>query len=98
MSHTWIGYAFTTYLHVSHPIGYTLSTSQNLIIIPHLHVSHLIGYTLKASLSCLGQAVSLQKTLLHMYTLVGLFVQTYAWWLAVVSTTLQRHMWLPTLA
>jgi hypothetical protein len=35
-----------------------------------LHVSHLIGYTLKASLSCPGQAVSLQKTLLHMYTLV----------------------------
>jgi hypothetical protein len=35
-----------------------------------LHVSHLIGYTLKASLLCPGQAVSLQKTLLHMYTLV----------------------------
>ena len=49
----------------------SLSTSQSLIIIPHLHVSHLIGYTLKASLSCPGgQAVSLQKTLLHMYTLV----------------------------
>jgi hypothetical protein len=45
-------------------------TSQSLIIIPHLHVSHLIGYILKASLSCPGQAVSLQKTLLHMYTLV----------------------------
>jgi hypothetical protein len=26
-----------------------------------------------------------------------LFVQTYAWWPAVVSATLQRHMWLPTL-
>jgi hypothetical protein len=48
----------------------SLCTSQSLIIIPHLHVSHLIGYTLKASLSCPGQAVSLQKTLLHMYTLV----------------------------
>ena len=24
----------------------SLSTLQNLIIIPHLHVSHLIGYTL----------------------------------------------------
>jgi hypothetical protein len=48
----------------------SLCTSQNLIIIPHLHVSHLIGYTLKASLSSPGQAVSLQKTLLHMYTLV----------------------------
>jgi hypothetical protein len=60
------------HLHVPHLIGYTLSlcTSQSLIIIPHLHVSHLIGYTLKASLSCPGQAVSLQKTLLHMYTLV----------------------------
>jgi hypothetical protein len=48
----------------------SLCTSQSLIIIPHLHVSHLIGYTFKASLSCPGQAVSLQKTLLHMYTLV----------------------------
>jgi hypothetical protein len=25
-----------------------------------------------------------------------LFVQSYAWWPAVVSATLQRHMWLPT--
>ena len=25
-----------------------------------------------------------------------LFVQTYAWWPAVVSATQQRHMWLPT--
>jgi hypothetical protein len=58
VSHTWIGYAFTTYLHVSHPIGYTLSTSQNLIIIPHLHVSHLIGYTLSTSQNLIGQAVS----------------------------------------
>jgi hypothetical protein len=48
----------------------SLCTSKSLIIIPHLHVSHLIGYTLKASLSCPGQAVSLQKTVLHTYTLV----------------------------
>jgi hypothetical protein len=27
-----------------------------------------------------------------------LFVQSYAWWPAVVSATLQRHMWLPTWA
>jgi hypothetical protein len=72
----------------------SLSTSQYLIIVPHLHVSHLIGYTLKTSLSCPGQAVSWQKALLHMYTLV--VFQTYAWWPAVASTTLQRHMWLPT--
>jgi hypothetical protein len=26
-----------------------------------------------------------------------LFVQSYAWWPAVVSATQQRHMWLPTL-
>ena len=49
---------------------FSLSTSPNIINIPHLRVSHLIGYTLKTSLSCLGQAVSWQKTLLHMYTLV----------------------------
>jgi hypothetical protein len=48
----------------------SLSTSQNLINIPHLHVSHLIGYILSTSLTCPGQAVTWQKALLHMYTLV----------------------------
>ncbi len=47
-----------------------LSTLQNLINIPHLHVSHLIGYILSTSLTCSGQAVTWQKALLHMYTLV----------------------------
>ena len=59
------------HLHVPHLIGYSLSlylTEPHYHT--HLHVSHLIGYTLKASLLCPGQAVSLQKTLLHMYTLV----------------------------
>ena len=63
----------------------SLCTSQSLIIIPHLHVSHLIGYTLKASLSCPGQAVSLQKTLLHMYTLVVCPI------LCVVASSSQCH-------
>jgi hypothetical protein len=58
------------HLHGPHLIGYSLSTSQNLINIPHLHVSHLIGYILSTSLTCPGQAVTWQKTLLHMYTLV----------------------------
>jgi hypothetical protein len=53
---------------------FSLSTSLSLIIIPYLHVSHLIGFSLsvpcRASLSCLGQAVTWWKTLLHMYTLV----------------------------
>jgi hypothetical protein len=51
-------------------LSLSLCTSQSLIIIPHLHVSHLIGYILSTSLTCPGQAVTLQKTLLHMYTLV----------------------------
>jgi hypothetical protein len=69
MSHTRIGYAL--YLICMFLIWLvTLSTSQNLIIIPHLHVPHLIGYTRRTSLSCPGQAVSWQKALLHMYTLV----------------------------
>jgi hypothetical protein len=72
----------------------SLCTSQSLIIIPYLHVSHLIGYTLNASISCPGQAVSLQK--LYCICKHWLFVQTYAWWPAVVSATLQWHMWLPT--
>jgi hypothetical protein len=63
----------------------SLSTSQSLIIIPHLHVSHLIGYTLKTSLSCPGQAVSWQKTLLHMYTLVVCPN------LCMVASSSQRH-------
>jgi hypothetical protein len=71
----------------------SLSTSQNLINMPHLHVSHLIGYILSISLTCPGQSVTWQKALLHMYTLV---VQTYVWWPAVASATLQWHMWLPT--
>ena len=66
-------------------LSLSLCTSQSLIIIPHLHVSHLIGYTLKASLSCPGQAVSLQKTLLHMYTLVVCPI------LCVVASSSQCH-------
>jgi hypothetical protein len=65
---------------------FSLSTSQNLINIPHLHVSHLIGYTLRTSLSCPGQAVSWQKTLLHMYTLVVCPN------LCVVASGSQRHL------
>jgi hypothetical protein len=71
MSHTWIGYALSLIcMFLIWLATLFLCTSQSLIIIPHLHVSHLIVYTLRTSLSCPGQAVSLQKTLLHMYTLV----------------------------
>jgi hypothetical protein len=83
VSHTRLGY--TSFACSSSDWLLSLSTSQNLIIIPHLHVSHLIGYTLKISLSCPGQAVSWQKALLHMYTLVvcpNLFV---------VASNSQRH-------
>jgi hypothetical protein len=71
VSHTRIGYALSLIcMFLIWLATLSLCTSQSLIIIPHLHVSHLIGYTPKASLSCPGQAVSLQKTLLHMFTLV----------------------------
>jgi hypothetical protein len=63
----------------------SLSTLQNLIFIPHLHVTHQIGYTLRTSLSCPGQAVSWQKTLLHMCTLV-VFSN-----LCMVASSSQRH-------
>jgi hypothetical protein len=107
MSHTQIGYAFTTsfacltsdwsysqhltepHLHVSHMIGYTLSTSQNLIIILHLHVSHLIGYSLSTSQNLInmpGQGSVLAKNLLHMYTLV-----VYPT-LCVVTSGSQHHL------
>ena len=42
MSHTQLVMLSAPHLHVSHPIGYALRISQNLINIPHLHVSHLI--------------------------------------------------------
>ena len=84
------------HLHVSHPIGCTLSTSQNLIIIPHLHVSHLIGYTLSTLQNLIIWARQCLCKKLYCICTHWLFVQTYAWWPAVVSATLQRHMWLPT--
>ena len=92
---------------------FSLSTSQNLINIPHLHVSHLIGYTLRTSLSyliCMSHIwlIILSEPHYHararqclgkkLYCICThwLFAQTYAWWPAVASATLQRHMWLPT--
>ena len=85
VSYTRIGYAFyLIYISTSDWLC-SLSTSQNLINIPHLHVSHLIGYILKTSLSCPGQAVSWQKTLLHMYTL-GVYPN-----LCVVARGSQHH-------
>jgi hypothetical protein len=63
---------------VMHYASFACSSSDWLLSLyltePHYHASFAcltsVGYTLKASLSCPGQAVSLQKTLLHMYTLV----------------------------
>ena len=76
----------------------SLSTLQNLIIIPHLHVSHLIGYTLSTlqNLIIMPGPSSVFAKKLYCICTHWLFVQTYAWWPAVVSATLQRHMWLPT--
>jgi hypothetical protein len=71
VSHTQIGYALCLIcMFLIWLATLSLSTSQNLINIPHLHVSHLIGYILSTSLTCPGQAVTWQKALLHMYTLV----------------------------
>jgi hypothetical protein len=73
VSHTRIGYAFTTSFTCLHPIGYAFRTSQNFINIPHLHIyTQLVMLSVphRTSLTCLDQAVTRQKTLLHMYTLV----------------------------
>ena len=89
VSHTWIGYAFTTSFTCLHPIDYALRTSQNLINIPHLHIYTrlvILSVPHRTSLTCLGQAVTWQKTLLHMYTLV-----VYPN-LCVVSSGSQRHL------
>jgi hypothetical protein len=80
-----------THLHVSHLIGYTPRTSLSYLICtshiwlvvlsePHYHVR---------ARQCLGKK-------LYCICTHWLFVQTYAWWPAVASTTLQQHMWLPT--
>jgi hypothetical protein len=80
----------TSFAYSSSDWLFSLNTSLSLIIIPHLHVSHLIGYSLsvpcRASLSCLGQAVTWWKTLLHMYTLV-----VYPD-LCMVASGSQRHL------
>jgi hypothetical protein len=81
------------HLHVSHLIGYTLSTLQNFIIIPHLHVSHLIGYTLSTSQNLIimsgpGSDLGKKKKKLYCICTHWLFTQPYAWWPAVASATL----------
>jgi hypothetical protein len=82
---------------------FSLSTSQNLINIPHLHVSHVIGYSFSTSQNliiiphyhawfrqCLGKK-------LYCICTHWLFAQTYAWWPAVASATLQRTCGFPQL-
>jgi hypothetical protein len=81
---------------------FSLSTSQNLINILHLHVSHLIGYSVSTSRNLINiphyHAPARQCFGKKRYCIFThwLFAQTYAWWPAVASTTLQQHMWLPT--
>jgi hypothetical protein len=95
VSHTRIGYALSLIcMFLIWLATLSLCTLQSLIIIPHLHVSHLIGYTPKASLSCRARQCLCKK--LYCICTHWLFVQTYAWWPAIVSATLQRYMWLPT--
>jgi hypothetical protein len=89
VSHTWIGYAFTISFTCLHPIGYALRTTQNLINIPHLHIyTRLVMLSVphRTSLTCPGQAVTRQKSLLHMYILV-----VYPN-LCVVASGSQRHL------
>jgi hypothetical protein len=61
------------HLHVSHPIGYALRPHRTslsyLICTSHIRLV-ILSVPHRSSLSCPGQAVTWQKTLLHMYTLV----------------------------
>jgi hypothetical protein len=73
MPHTGLVMHSTSFACLTSDWLYSLSTSQNLITIPHLHVSHPIGYTLSTSQNLIimpGLGSDLTKTLLHMYTLV----------------------------
>ena len=96
MSHTRIGYALslicmfliwlaTLSLSVPHraSLSYLICMSHIWLVIlskPHYH----------------ARARQFLCKKLYCICTHWLFVQTYAWWPAVVSTTLQRHMWLPT--
>jgi hypothetical protein len=97
VSHTRIGYALrlicmfliwlaTLSLSVPHraSLSYLICMSHIwLVILPRPH------YHARAR-QCLCK-------ILYCICTHWLFVQTYAWWPVVVSATLQRHMWLPTL-
>jgi hypothetical protein len=66
VSHTRIGYAFAT--------SFTCLTSDWLFICYLIYMSHIrlvmLSVPHRTSITCPGQAVTWQKTLLHMYTLV----------------------------
>jgi hypothetical protein len=53
MSHTRIGYAFTTSFTCLHPIGYALSTSQNLINMPGPGSDLAKNFTAYVHIGCL---------------------------------------------
>jgi hypothetical protein len=76
-------------LHVPHLIGYSLSVPYRTSLSYLICMSHIwlviLSVPYRTSLSCLGQAVSLQKTLLHMYTLVVCPI------LCVVASSSQCH-------
>jgi hypothetical protein len=96
-SHTRIGYALSLIC----MFLIWLATLSVYLTEPHYHTSFacLTSDWLYSQspgvLSCPGQAVSLQKV--YCICTHWLFVQTYAWWPAVVSATLQGHMWLSTI-
>jgi hypothetical protein len=85
------------HLHVSHLIGYSQYLTE-----PHYHTSFACltsdwlysQYLTEPHYHAQARQCLCKK--LYCICTHWLFVQTYAWWPAVVSATLQRHMWLPT--
>ena len=77
-------------------LSLSLCTSQSLIIIPHLHVSHLIGYTQYLT-EPHYHAWARQCLCKKLYCICThwSFVQSYAWWPAVVSATQQQQLKTP---
>ena len=99
VSHTRIGYALSLIC----MFLIWLATLSQYLTEPHYHTSFacltsdwLYSQYLTEPHYHAWARQCLCKKLYCIYT-HWLFVQIYAWWPAIVSTTLQQHMWLPTL-
>jgi hypothetical protein len=84
------------HLHVPHLIGYSLSVPHRASLSYLICMSH-IWLVILSKPHYHDRARQCLCKKLYCICTHWLFVQTYAWWPAVVSATLQQHTWLPTI-